>query len=168
MAQFDLILSPAPTREPEVDLRCSISGDNDRWQGTTKRFASREEAEMALRSAGVLSDRGSDARLNGLDNGASAVFSVGPRAAIELQVLYRVDPRHEQERTFITFHDLRGGLIDQTKDDYLDREIQVGDLLNVDTPLGPRTVTVEKIRKSEVKPFGSDETRREVHVEVTF
>lgn len=79
-----------------------------------------------------------------------------------------VDPRHNKERTFIIFHDLRGGLIDQTKDDYLDREIQVGDLLNVDTPLGPRTVRVENIRTSEVKPFGSDETRREVHIEVNF
>ena len=168
MAQFNLILSPAATSESEVDLTCAISGDNDRWHGNTKRFTNRNEVERALRSAGVFRDRGSDECLNGLDKGIPAVFAVEPRAAIALQVLHRVDPRHKKERTFITFHDLRGGLIDQTKDDYLDREIQVGDLLSVDTPLGRRTVRVEKIRSSEVKPFGSDETRREVHVEVNF
>lgn len=168
MAQFNLILFPAIGSEPEVDLTCAISGDNDRWQGKSKRFRNREEAEKALQSVGVLRDRRSDIRLNGLDNGTPAVFSIDPRAAIALQVLYRVDPRHNKERTFIIFHDLRSGLIGETKDDYLDREIQVGDFLNVDTPLGPRTVRVENIRTSEVKPFGSDESRREVHVEVNF
>jgi hypothetical protein len=168
MTQFNLILSPAAGRESEVDLTCAISGDNDRWQGKAKRFTNREEAEKALQSARVLRDRGSDERLNGLDKGAPVVFSVEPRQAIELQVLFRVDPRHKKERTFITFHDLRGGLINQTKDDFLDRELQVGDLLSVNTPIGKRTVRVENIRSSEVRPFGSDETRREVHVDVNF
>jgi hypothetical protein len=168
MAQFNLILSPAAGGGSEVDLTCAISGDNDRWQGKTKRFTNREEAEKALKSARVLRYRDSDERLNGTAAGAPVVFSVEPREAIELQVLFRVDPQHKKERTFITFHDLRHGLINQTKEDFLDEEVQVGDLLSVDTPIGKRSVRVENIRSSEVRPFGSDETRREVHVEVSF
>jgi len=168
MAQFALILSPANENEPQVDLTCAISGDNDRWQGKTKRFTNREQAEKALLSAGVLRDRVSDERLNGLDKGVPAAYFVEPKAAIDLQVLYRRDPRHEKERTFIRFHDLRGRLMDQTKEDYLDQEVQVGDVLSVNTPIGPRTVRIENIRTSEVKRFGSDETRREMHVDVNF
>lgn len=168
MAQFNLILSAAAGREHEVDLACAISGDNDRWHGKTKRFANREEAEKALRSAGVLRNQESQERLNGLDKGIPVAFPVEPTAAIQLQILYRVDPQHKKERTFILFHDLRGGVLGQTKEDYLDQEIQVGDVLTVNTTLGPQKVRIEKIRSSEVRPFGSEETRREVDVEVNF
>jgi hypothetical protein len=168
MAQFALILSPPNGDEPQVDLACAISGDNDRWQGRTRRFTNREQAEKALRCAGVLRDKLSDERLNRLDKGVPAAFFVEPKAAIALQVLYRCDSRHRKERTFITFHDLRGGLMDQTREDYFDQEVQVGDMLSVNTPVGPRTVRIENIRSSEVKRFGSDETRREVHVDVNF
>jgi hypothetical protein len=102
MAQFALVLSPANGNEPQVDLTCAISGDNDRWQGKTKRFTNREQAEKALRSAGVLRDRVSDERLNGLDKGVPAAFFVEPKAAIDLQVLYRGDSRHEKEQCKIT------------------------------------------------------------------
>lgn len=168
MAQFNLILSVAAGHEHAVDLACAISGDNDRWHGKTIRFRNREEAEKALRSAGVLRNHGSPEPLNGLDKGMTVAIPVEPAAAIQLQILYRVDPHRKKERTFIQFHDLRGGVLGQTKEEYRDREIQVGDVLTVSTPLGPLKVRVENIQSSEVKPFGSEETRREVHIEVKF
>ena len=100
-----------------MDLTSAISGDNDRWHGKTKRFTNRE-AEKALRSAGVLRDRGSQERLNGLDKGVPAAFPVEPAAAIQLQILYRVDPQHKKERTFILFHNLRAGGQDTVSSKY--------------------------------------------------
>src|ERR1017187_2263836 len=47
---------PAARRRSPRTLTCAISGDNDRWQGKTRRFANRDETEKELKAAGVLAN----------------------------------------------------------------------------------------------------------------
>lgn len=49
-----------------------------------------------------------------------------------------------------------------------DRPIAVGERLEVDTHLGKRVVEVLAISKSELVPYGSEDTRRNVTVDVRF
>jgi hypothetical protein len=168
MPEFALILSLL-SNPAGVELTCAISGENDRWNGTTRTFASKEEAEKALRTNRVLSMGGPDLRLDALNSGIPVAIFVEETSAVELQVLHRVDPKHFKVRTFVKFEDKRGGILAPVSEEYwLDKDIEVGDLLEVHVAGFTRKVTLDKIISAETKKFGSDETRREVAVEANF
>jgi hypothetical protein len=48
MAKFVLVLSRI-SRGSQVELTCAVTGESEGWLGITRRFASQEEAEEALR-----------------------------------------------------------------------------------------------------------------------
>ena len=166
MALILLCLSRTPSLE--FELTCAISGENDRWRGSSRVYKRLAEVEQALRSARVISPVSPEERLQAANGGISVTFNVEPSKAVALGLLQRADTRELKERTFIRFHDLGGGLLTQLQEFWLDRPPLVGDLFTVDTPIGRRTVTLERIQRSEVLMFGSDETRREVDADVTF
>ena len=167
MPKFALILSLL-SNHAGVELTCAISGENDRWNGTTRTFVSKEEAEEALRNHRALPVVGPDLRLDALHSGISIAFFVDQLSAVELQVLHRVDQKLKVP-TFVKFQDKRGGISGFITAHYSrDKEIEVGDHLEVDVLGSRQNVRVDKIISAETKKYGSDETRRELVVETNF
>ena len=149
-------------------LTCAVTGDNERWQGGSRVYDTLQDAEEALRSARVLPPVGPDQRLDAARSGIAPAFPASHDSAVALQLLHRVDPTRGDVRTFVRFQDLRGGVYGLTQEYLLQKDLEVGDQLTVRTSLGDRSVRIEKINRSETRKFGSDETRREVDVEVNF
>lgn len=166
--KFFLILS-LTARRSEYELTCAISGEVDGWRSTPRYFTSREEVETALRGAGVIVQIGPNQLLSAAASRIPVAFSLeSPASAIALQLLYRVNPERKLERTMVTFHDLNGSLPFPTAHYQRDRPITVGERLEVDTPLGKRVVEVLAISKNELASYGSDDTRRNMTIDVRF
>jgi hypothetical protein len=128
-----------------------------------------EEVETALRDTGVIAPVGPNQMLSAAASSIPVAFSFDtPDSAIALQLLYRVEPDGKLERTMVTFNDLNGSLQLQTAHYQRDRQITLGERLEVDTPIGKRVVEVLAIKKSELKSYGSEDTRRNVTVDVRF
>jgi hypothetical protein len=166
--KFFLILSA--TKLPfQYELNCAISGDANGWLSTSRVFTSRNELETALRSVGVLAPVGPSQLLDAALSGISVAFSLeSASAAITLQILRRVDPQAKFEKNMVTFNDLNGSYNFHTAHYERERPIIVGDTLQVDTPVGEHFVKVLEITKDEIVPYGSDDTRRNLHVNVRF
>lgn len=164
--KFFLILSRTG-KNSLYELTCAVSGDVDGWRTTPRYFETREEVEAALRDADVIASIGPNQMLNAAASNVPVAFSFEtPNSAVTLQLLYRVELDGKLERTMVTFNDLNGGLLCQTAHYQREQQITVGERLEVDTPIGKRVVEVLAIRKSELSPYGSDDTRRNVTVDV--
>jgi len=150
MPKFALILSLLSNHEG-VELTCAIAGENDRWNGTTRTFVSKEEAEKALRTHRVLARAAPDLRLDALHSGISIAIFVEYSPAVELQVLHRVDQKLKVP-TFVTFEDTRGGVLGRVTAHYSrDTGIEVGEFLEVNVAGFTRNVRVDKIVSDETK-----------------
>ena len=166
--RFFLILSgtSSPAR---YELTAAISGDVEGWDSTSRHFASRADVEAALRNSKVLAAIGPSQSLDVAASNVPVAFALESAApAIALQVLRRTDPQTKTEKTMVTFNDLNGSLLHSTAHYERRHPITVGEILEVDTPLGRRSVEVVEITKDEVSSYGSDDTRRNVHVNVRF
>jgi hypothetical protein len=166
--KFFLILS-STTSPIRYELTSAISGDADGWNGTSRYFASRDEVETALRNSKVLAPVGPNPSLDAAASNISVAFALESAApAIALQVLRRVDPLARRERTMVTFNDLNGSFPFSTAHYEREHPIAVREILEVDTPMGRRSVEVLEITKDEILPYGSDDTRRHLNVNVRF
>jgi hypothetical protein len=166
--KFFLILS-ATTSPFQYELNCAISGDANGWLSTYRLFASRSDVEAALRSVSVLPPIGPNQLLDAAASNIPVAFSLGSASpAITLQILHRVDPQAKRERTMVTFNDLNGSFPFHTAHYEREHPIVVGETLQVDTPMGKRSVEVLEITKNEVVPYGSDDTRRNLSVKFRF
>jgi hypothetical protein len=158
--KFFLILSRT-TSPIRYELTSAISGDADGWNGTSRYFASRDEVETALRNSKVLAPVGPNQSLDAAASNIPVAFALESAApAIALQVLRRIDPQAKREKTMVTFNDLNSSFPFSTAHYEREHLITVGEILEVDTPMGRRAVEVLDITKDEVLSYGSDDTRR--------
>jgi hypothetical protein len=166
--KFFLVLSltSPPMR---YELTAAVSGDADGWNGTTRYYTTRNEVETALRDARVLAPVGPNQSLDAVASNIPVAFALASATpAIALQVLRRVDPEAKHEKTMVTFNDLNGSFPYSTAHYEREHRIAVGEVLEVETPMGRRNVEVLAITKDEVVPYGSDDTRRHVSINVRF
>ena len=166
MAKFVLVLSRT-SRGSQVEVTCAVTGESEGWLGITRRFNSQAEAEEALRTAGAIPPVGSNYSLQAVASGVTAAMFVSSSIAIKLQVLCRLQAG-KKERVMVTFHDRRGGILNATAHYSRPNPIVLGEVLPVETPLGVREVEVLKILGDRVVPYGSEDTRREMDIEVEF
>ena len=166
MAKFVLVLSRI-SRGSQVELTCAVTGESEGWLGITRRFASQEEAEEALRKTGAIPPVGPYYNLQAVASGVTTAIFVSNSVATELQVLSRLKAG-KKERVMVTFQDKRGGLLNKTAHYRRASPIVVGEVLPVETPLGVREVVVLKILGDRLVPYGSEDTRREMDIETEF
>lgn len=166
MTKFVLVISRT-NRGPEVEVTCAVSGETEGWHGITRRFDNQTKAEDALRAVGAIATAGSNYNLQAVTSGVDVAIFVSHSSAVKLQVLYRLQPG-KKERVMVIFHDKRGGVLNQTAHYSRSVPIVVGEVLRVETALGTREVTVLNILQDRVVPCGSEDTRREMDIEVEF
>ena len=155
MPHFALVISPVQG-SVEVDVRCEIIGQPDRWRGKTRRFQTTDEALRTLQQARVVSKPGP---LQVPDT-----VPVNADQAIDLQLLDRTNSAG-QERIYIQVSDTRSGVSGSIHDGWHHEEVKEGDSVEVQTPLGNRNVRMDKILANKITKFGTDETRREMAAE---
>jgi len=166
MAKFVLVLSRTNSAA-QVEITCAVTGESEGWLGITRRFKAQAEAEEALKAAGAIPPVGPNYTLQAVASGVTAAIFVSSSVAIKLQVLFRLQVG-KTERVMVTFHDKRGGVLNQTAHYRRATPIVVGEVLPVETPLGVRDIEVLKILGDKVVPYGSEDTRREMDIETEF